>query len=481
MYRVCALVALLSTGCGGAAPVTPDPPPSRPAPSVVYEVRWHGSEDLDVTVRARGGFDVLGLEPGAEQFVSSFAVRGADGAPAPFTLDRGVFRIPACEEACSISYRIALGSLADVFDNPMFAGRVGGAVFAPPTTWLVHPFGKPPGDFELVVHTPHGVEHVSGLAGGEGGGAFRADLADLPQAPYAAFGDLRRRSIALAGGSVVDLAIAGPEARVGDDAIEAWVRSAATNVESYAARFPVERAAVFVIVEPGTRVGTGSALGNGGSSILVRLGDEAGEPELARDWIMTHEMVHLSMPGLHARHNWMEEGLATYVEPVARAQRGLLAPEQVWAEWYFDMRQGLPGPDDGGLDGTSTWGRTYWGGAIFWLVVDLEIRERFGGRFSLQDCVRATVAAGGNIAVRWSATKFVEVCDGALPEPVVQPLYELHANEAVTVDLEALFARLGVRGIRRGRVELDDAAPGAAIRRAITGERRVAKQGTGPG
>ena len=42
------------------------------------------------------------------------------------------------------------------------------------------------------------------------------------------------------------------------------------------------------------------------------------------DWIITHEMVHLAFPSVAEKHHWIEEGLATYVEPVARARVGQL-------------------------------------------------------------------------------------------------------------------------------------------------------------
>ncbi len=475
MRSIVPLMVLL-VGCSGG---TKEPQTARgvASPTASYEATWSGTGDLDVVVRTTGGFEEIALEPGAEAFVTSFSVHDASGTPAAFALDRSLYRIPACRDACTIRYRLSLGGIADAFDNPEFAGRVGDALFAPPTTWLLHPLGKPEGTFDLSVRVPAGVEHVSGLVQ-KGELRYGADLADLPQAPYAAFGDLRRRRIDLGSGSI-DLAIAGRVPDVGDDAVEKWVRTAAASVEGYLGRFPVRRAAVFVIVEDGERVGHGTALGNGGSSILVRLGAQTTEEVLAAEWIMTHEVVHLSMPGLHARHTWMEDGRATYIEPVARAQRGLVTAEQVWSEWYFDMRQGLPSAGDGGLDGTSSWGRTYWGGAIFWLLADVEIRERTSSRLTLRDCVRHAMDAGGNIAVRWSASKFVDLCDAALPEPIVRPLYEKHAQQAVGVDLDALFTRLGVRRSRVG-VELDDGAPNAPLRRAITGaEKQIARTAVG--
>jgi hypothetical protein len=74
---------------------------------------------------------------------------------------------------------------------------------------------------------------------------------------------------------------------------------------------------------------------------------------------MTHELIHMAFPSVRRRHHWIEQGLATYVEPVARAQAGTLSAERVWADLMRDLPRGEPGPGDGGLDDTGSWGRTY--------------------------------------------------------------------------------------------------------------------------
>ena len=72
-----------------------------------------------------------------------------------------------------------------------------------------------------------------------------------------------------------------------------------------------------------------------------------------------HELTHLAFPSVPARHRWIEEGLATYVEPIARAQAGLLDHATAWSELRRGLPKGLPAPGDGGLDHTPTWGRTF--------------------------------------------------------------------------------------------------------------------------
>jgi hypothetical protein len=268
-----------------------------------------------------------------------------------------------------------------------------------------------------------------------------------------------------AGDRQVHVAIVGPHPDVGDEGIARWVSAAASNVRVLDPDYPRLEPMIIVVVEPGVGIEHGSAMGNGGASILVEVGQATPEDAYRDDWILTHEMIHLTLPGLARAHHWAEEGMATYLEPILRARRGLVPVDQVWREWLLSMHQGQPFPDDRGLDETPTWGRTYWGGALFWLSCDVEIRRRTRGRHELADAFRA-IYREGDISVRWPMSRVVSAADRATETTVVSELYRRHAHAAVKVDLDGLFAELGA-SIDGGHVRLDDGAPLAAIRRSI--------------
>jgi hypothetical protein len=265
-------------------------------------------------------------------------------------------------------------------------------------------------------------------------------------------------------GGAVEVALLPGEVAAGRAGLRAWIEAAAGDVAAYYGRFPVPR--VLVIVIPGGRraVGFGTTMGNGGASIMVWVGSGAREEDLRRDWVLTHEMVHLGLPNLPHAQQWMEEGLATYVEPIARARHGHLGVEEVWTDLVRRTPQGVPGP--GGLDASEGFGAIYWGGALYWLLADVEIRERSGGRLTLEDALRGMRDAGGSIAVTWPVERVLATGDRAVGMKVLGPLFERLARSAGAVDLPALWARLGVddtKGIR-----FRDDAPLAAVRKAIT-------------
>jgi len=219
----------------------------------------------------------------------------------------------------------------------------------------------------------------------------------------------------------------------------------------------------------------GTTIGGRGGFTRISVGQATTQKQLDDDWTMTHEFIHMAFPDLSGpdvsgesdEHHWMEEGMATYIEPIARAQIGRMTNERVWGDFARDMPQGLPQSGDQGLDRTPTWGRTYWGGAIFWLLADVRIREATHNQKGLQQAMRGILEAGGNITEDWTVERVVEVGDRATGTTVLADLYRQMKATAVHTDLDDLWRRLGVQ-VKPGAVTFDDRAPLAEIRKAIT-------------
>jgi hypothetical protein len=130
----------------------------------------------------------------------------------------------------------------------------------------------------------------------------------------------------------------------------------------------------------------------------------------------------------------------------------------------------LPEAGDRGLDFTHTWGRTYWGGALFCLLADVEIHRRTANKKGLPDALRAILQAGGDISADWNLERAFRTGDLATGAPVLQELYANMGNAPFPVDLEQFWKQLGIE--RRGQtVLLHDDAPLAAVRQAIMPER----------
>src|SRR5262249_25446906 len=141
-----------------------------------------------------------------------------------------------------------------------------------------------------------------------------------------------------------------------DSSIHGWIGNAAQAVATYFGRFPVAHARILVRpIDGRSGVGPGTTWGNRrGAAGFTRIGVGrlSEQSVLDDDWMMTHELTHMAFPDIEGdgrEHHWIEEGMATYVEPVARAQAGQMSADTVWLEMARSMWQGLPREGDQGL------------------------------------------------------------------------------------------------------------------------------------
>jgi hypothetical protein len=268
------------------------------------------------------------------------------------------------------------------------------------------------------------------------------------------------------GGGVIDITVAAGPFDLSQAQLVSWVKDAADAVTWYFGKYPVAHARVMIRMGRRDGVSNGVTFGEGGARTRIMVGQHCTEADLKDDWVMTHEMVHYGFPSVEDNHHWIEEGSAVYIEPVARVHVGQLKPERIWADMVRDMPQGQPKDGDQGLDNTHSWGRTYWGGAIFCLLADVEIRKQTKNKLGVRDAFRAINLAGGTVDVDWPVERAFEIGDKATGTKVLHELWAKMGPKPVTVDLDDLWKQLGVR-IEGATIAFDAKAPLAAIRAAI--------------
>lgn len=290
---------------------------------------------------------------------------------------------------------------------------------------------------------------------------------------YTTLGDVRRefdRQAATSlkvGGGHIDLAFAAGSDAIDKPRVTDWVRRSARAVSLYFGRFPVPQVSILVVPDDGARVGHATTWGYRGATIRIGVGNQAAEPAFRRDWVLVHEMVHLALPNLPEEHIWALEGNATYVEPVARVQAGDLEAVTIWHDMAVGMVNGIPRAGDQGLDRTHSWGRTYWGGALYYLTADIDILTRTRGKFGLQTALRAINRASGGNGAEWTMEQLVKAGDAATGVDAMAGLWRRWRNTPEPVDLDSLFAELGV-SIRGATAVFDEGARLASVRQAVT-------------
>jgi hypothetical protein len=119
------------------------------------------------------------------------------------------------------------------------------------------------------------------------------------------------------------------------------------------------------------------------------------------------------------------------------------------------------------MDQTRTWGRTYWGGALYCLQADVAIREQTANRIGLQTALRAILRETGGYAFERDIADVLRIGDAATGTHVLYGLYQQIRSTPQAPDLELLWTLLGVPNDPRTEA-FDDHAPLAGIRIAIT-------------
>ncbi len=263
-------------------------------------------------------------------------------------------------------------------------------------------------------------------------------------------------------GAILEVQFApGLEAPLREAAL-AWVQRSAAAVTAYFGRFPLPQVEVLIVPVEGRGVQSGVAFAEPSPLLRIRLGRESTPEHFSDEGLLVHEMVHLAIPRVPREQQWLHEGLATYVEALARGHAGWITAPVVWQAWRRQMPQGLPQSGDRGLDHTPTWGRTYWGGALFALLADVGIRQRGVPGRGLQHAMQGVLERGGDYRVSWPLREILRVADAAVGQTTLTELYDKMKDHAVPTDLAALWRDLGVTD-----AALRDDAPLAPVRRAI--------------
>ena len=123
--------------------------------------------------------------------------------------------------------------------------------------------------------------------------------------------------------------------------------------------------------------------------VNVTLGLDTDMGDLDADWVLVHELIHLSFPQGPEAASLGRGGPGRLRRVGFAGTGGRRRADGDVAAFLRRHAERPSGQGDRGLDFTPTWGRTYWGGALFYLLADIDIIRRTGGEKSLQDALRA--------------------------------------------------------------------------------------------
>lgn len=471
-----AIIALCSwVSCGaGQAPVRTgvELPPQR----CDYDVTLDEASELTVRVVCDAPVERFSASEAAMVEHVRLTVDGA-----AVRHDDASFALPA--KTREVTYHIDLARVAKESADIDVAYEVAGPAWVSAvSTWILrpHPITRET-RASIAVSVPEGMRFTSGMNRVDG--RYEIWAREIRFATYGVFGHFSSETFALPGPFAFEPGEATGEAKGAEATIElvtlpgelaaapevrtAWVRDTARAISEFWRGFPVSHALVVLIPTAGHHgVAHGKVVAAGGAGVAIHIGSLARRADLYGDWILVHELFHLGFPSFSGEGKWLDEGLATYFEPIIRARAGWRTPHAVWNEFSNDMGQGLSAVEATGVERAESFKGIYWGGAIIALLADVKTRERTGGKLGLEDGLRAVLAEGGNASQLWKLNRAIAVIDARLGDNTLRALADAHSFTGKPVDLPKLWRDLGVSRTADELV-LEQDAQLAAIRDAI--------------
>lgn len=468
IQRFIATALGLAVGCGAAfaQPV--------PAPDCTADVELSATDlQLAVLYRCRSTA-ALSFQADGDG-VAAKVIDFRDGAGAPPTPSSNGWRVEPRNGLVEARYRFDLGGYARAVDSTRTAVQRGEGVLSTLSGWLLEPRGyRDPPVIDIRAKVPAGLQFQTGMP--RVGDAWRLSGVPVRFAGYTAIGRLSLQDIAVPapgslrpgavpGEGVIRLAILDGLTVANRVDIAEWVRCTAMAEANYWDGSTAKQMLIAVVPIPNRGgVGYGRTVSGGGVTVMMEVGADIAPRRLYNEWVLVHELIHTGMPYLMGHATWFMEGAATYIEPIIRARAGWKPEEDVWLEWIQQMPQGVS-VFASGLS-TASGRQNYWGGAIFMLLADLELRRATSGAMGLEDCLRGALASGLGGPERAGLNEYAAVCDRVTGTKVVSGLIEKHFNRQAPVDLAALWKDLGA-GLEGGKVVFNDSAPLAQWRKMI--------------
>jgi len=345
------------------------------------------------------------------------------------------------------------------------ARRVGDAVIGSAASWLLMP--DPAGDATIHVDVRGDASRFATGLRRDPNGGYTFTARELSEASYTAFGSFRRSALPVSD-ATVQAVLLGPPLAMGDAAATSWVKDAATCVAGLYGRFPVDATVFVVPVQGADEVVFGRVMSLSGASVALLFGSQTKATMEHDDWVVVHELSHLGTASFTGEGHWLEEGLATYYEPILRERAGWMTERQLWEHFVREMPRGVPRPGEApNIEERDDIDSTYWGGALFAFLADMRIRTATQGTRSLDDAMRAALTRLGDSTHEARLADFLHTGDQATGTDALGSVDTSFAVQGQPPDLGATWRSLGVEPMADGTVVLHDDAPLAAVRRGI--------------
>lgn len=358
-------------------------------------------------------------------------------------------------------YQIDLAEFADALDDLDVAMRRQRSIVLSPDVFL--PTSNEVAQHRLFIANDFGVKHLTAYDQDKEGAYIFSRWQLRNSGPFI-LGQFSQTEIP--GQDGMKVALLQGEMKASPGQLFTWIADLAKSNSRFWGKPPVPNA--LVILAPSHRSGLsgGKVLGGSGAVVLIQVGQDTDPHSLYEEWVGVHELLHLGTPLSRDKGVWFNEGLATYFEPILRYRAGWKSEDEIWQEWLRDMPRGYDAIGKSGLAPSGRRG-AYWGGALFMLLADIELRKASQGQSGMEDCLKAILHHMGGAPGQALIGDMLNLCDQDLGNKVMSNLGRKYIDQGTSMDFEALWRDLGVSRNDQGNIIYNNNAPLAWVRSYI--------------
>ncbi len=290
---------------------------------------------------------------------------------------------------------------------------------------------------------------------------------------YVAFGPLDLETVML-GDSRLRLAVMHGAFQHKPELISDWVKAMAGTVAQIGDGFPLKDIQVLVIMVDGQggAVPWGQVNRGGGQGVLFVVNGNSSEQQLFADWTAAHEFSHLLMP-YTPNDRWLSEGFASYHQNISRLRVGLLDEATAWSKLLAGFERGKKSAAETSAPKLNQAGRKnnmqmYWGGAVIALKADVALQQISNGQMNLSKALSGLQNCCLGTGRGWDARQLFKELDRITQTDVFITLYEQEVKQQSYPKYQSILTSLGIKKTNYGKIEFDNQAPMAHIRRIIS-------------
>lgn len=269
-----------------------------------------------------------------------------------------------------------------------------------------------------------------------------------------AVGELKVSSFGTDGVNI-EVAIIGNVSVAVATKLESWVRTGIGTLTELYGRLPVSelQILVFPLGYNADPVPWGEVTRGGGDAVHLYVDSTRSLDELNKNWVLTHELSHLTHPYLAGSDAWLSEGIASYYQNVLRARSGLLERKNAWEKLDAGFKRGMAQFDRVDTLAQDTqlmmrqrqYMRVYWSGAAIALVSDVGYFENSGGKVTLGAVLDKFSQCCLPSHRRWRALELMTKLDELAGFDVMVPLHEKYVIKPTFPEIEDAYKILGLQ------------------------------------